>query len=330
MNDQTVHKKQATHQSQSRKKTITKEATDSESARTTTPQTAYRRLTEELSSVKQENEQLKQEIQKLKSFKKGVHRKNSQEQELKPYQAELIQVQKCLERRGKKMILVFEGRGGAGKAGAIRRITHYLNAKHYRVIALGKPTDEEKTQWFYQKYVKEFPRAGEIVLFDRSWYARATIEPVFGFCTDEEYENFMEGVAGFEKDLTDQGIILVKFYFSVSREEQTRRFKQRRDDPLQSWKLSEVDLDAEEYRDEFTELKYKMLRRSHTMHAPWTIIRSDNKHLARLNALKVILNYVNYDPLNPDLDITIDNEIVVSGAYELERMEAQRLKLGLR
>ncbi len=325
MTDQTVTNKQNTLQSSTRKKTSRKKVT-----KKTVSQTAYRKLTRELSSVKEENEKLKQEIQELKSFKKGVHRKNKQEQELTPYQAELIQVQKCLERRGKKMILVFEGRGGAGKAGAIRRITHYMNAKHYRVIALGKPTDEERSQWYYQKYVKEFPRAGEIVLFDRSWYTRAIIEPVFGFCTDEEYNNFIEGVAGFEKDLTDQGLILIKFYFSVSREEQSKRFKLRRNDPLQSWKLSEVDLDAEEFRDEFTELKYKMLKNSHTMHAPWTIIRSDNKHLARLNALKVILNYVNYDPLNPDLDITPDNKIVVSGAYELERMEAQRVKLGIR
>jgi polyphosphate kinase 2 len=330
MTDQTVTKKQNTLQSTTRKKTTRKKTTRKKVAKTTVSQTAYRKLTRELSSVKEDNEQLMLEIEELKSFKKGVHRKNQQEQGLKPYQAELIQVQKCLERRGKKMIIVLEGRGGAGKAGAIRRITHYMNAKHYRVVALGKPTDEERTQWYYQKYVKEFPRAGEIVLFDRSWYTRAMIEPAFGFCTDEEYENFMEGVAGFEKDLTDQGLILIKFYFSVSRQEQSRRFKQRRNDPLQSWKLSEVDLDAEEFRDEFTELKYEMLKRSHTIHAPWTIIRSDNKHQARLNALKVILNYVNYDPINPDLDITPDNKIVVSGAYELERMEAQRVKLGIR
>ena len=259
---------------------------------------------------------------------KKIIRRYQQAQELKPYQAELIQLQQCLERRGKKMILVFEGRGAAGKGGTIRRITQYMNAKHYRVVALGKPTEEERTQWFYQKYIREFPRAGEIVLFDRSWYTRAMIEPVFGFCTSKEYQDFMEGVGGFEMDLINQNIILVKMYFSVSREEQARRFLQRRKDPLHKWKLNEVDLDAEERRDDFTEAKYKMLKNTHTMHAPWTIIRSDNTHQARLNTMKVILSVAGYDQLDSSLDLTPDPDVVVSGAYEVERMEAHHLRVG--
>jgi polyphosphate kinase 2 (PPK2 family) len=154
------------------------------------------------------------------------------------------------------------------------------------------------------------------------------IEPVFGFCSTQEYQDFMEGVGGFEKELITQNIILVKMYFSVSRAEQARRFAQRREDPLHNWKLYEVDLDAEERRDEFTDAKYEMLKHTNTMHAPWTIIRSDKKHLARLNTIKVILNAAKYDQLDPDLDITPDTDVVVSGAYELERMDAHRLRFG--
>jgi len=153
----------------------------------------------------------------LKKNAKKALKKRKQEQELKPYQAELIKLQKHLELNQKKVIILFEGRDAAGKGGTIRRVTRYMNEKHYRVVALGKPTQEQKTQWFYQKYVEHFPRAGEIVLFDRSWYNRAMVEPVFNFCTEKEYADFMKGVKGFEKDLVRQGIILIKLYFSVTR-----------------------------------------------------------------------------------------------------------------
>ena len=167
-----------------------------------------------------------------------------------------------------------------------------------------------------------------MVLFDRSWYNRAMVEPVFGFCTDEEYQNFKIGVTGFEKDLVRQGTILVKLYFSVSKEEQAFRFERRKNDPLRQWKLSEVDLQAQDRWDEFTNMKYEMLRRSHTADAPWLIIRSDNKHKARLNAMRVILNEVPYEDRNPDLDFVPDHEVVVSGSREIELMEAQRIASG--
>lgn len=279
-------------------------------------------------SLVEENQLLRYKIKKLEKNQKKAVRKYNQMQELRPYQAELIQLQQYLEKRGKKMIVIFEGRGGAGKGGTIRRIIQYMNAKHYRVVALGKPTAEERSQWFYQKYVREFPRAGDVLLFHRSWYTRALIEPVFGFCTDREYRDFMEGVGGFEMDLVNQNIILIKLYFSVTKEERLRRFEQRRDDPLQRWKLNEVDLEVEEHRDEFTEAKYRMLRHTHTMHAPWTIIRSDTKHQARLNAMKVILSTVDYERLDPELDLTPDPSVAISGAYELEGMEAKRLRQG--
>jgi polyphosphate kinase 2 len=249
-------------------------------------------------------------------------------EELKPYQAELIRLQNYLEENQKRMIILFEGRDAAGKGGAIRRVTRYMNEKHYRVVALPKPTIEERTQWYYQRYITHFPRGGEVVLLDRSWYNRAMVERVFGFCNEKEYEDFMNSVIWFEKDLVIQGTALIKLYFSVDKEEQARRFEIRRTDPLRQWKLSEIDVQAQERWNEFTQVKYEMLKRTHTVDAPWIIIRSHDKHKARLNAMKVILNSLPYQKLNPDLDFVPDMNIVISGARELEMMEAELLEKG--
>ena len=254
--------------------------------------------------------------------------KDKKEKSLKPYQAELIQMQKYLEETKTRMVILFEGRDASGKGGTIRRVTRYMNEKHYRIVALGKPTEHQLTQWFFQKYIAELPHGGEAVLFDRSWYNRAMVEPVFGFCTDQQYKNFMKGVTGFEKDLVRQGTVLIKLYFSVTKDEQSKRFKRRKDDPLRQWKLSEVDLQAQERWDDFTNQKYQMLRRTHTNTAPWTVIRSNDKHLARLNAMKVILNSVPYERLNAGLDFVPDPKVVISGAREVELMEAERVKKG--
>jgi polyphosphate kinase 2 len=262
-----------------------------------------------------------------KQTKKAV-RKRKNEQELKPYQAELIKLQKHLEETQQKMIILFEGRDAAGKGGTIRRVARYMNEKHYRIVALGKPTEEQRTQWFYQKYVQHFPHAGEIVLFDRSWYNRAMVEQVFGFCTDKEYEDFMKGVKGFEKDLTRQGIILIKLYFSVTKDEQAHRFERRKTDPLRQWKLSEIDVQAQERWDDFTNAKYAMLKKTHSHNAPWTIIRSDDKQKARMEAMKVILSTVDYPDRDETLNYVLNDEVVVSGAREIEIMEAQRAQSG--
>jgi polyphosphate kinase 2 len=259
---------------------------------------------------------------------KAVKRRR-EEQKLKPYQAELIKMQNYLEEENRRMIVLFEGRDAAGKGGTIRRMTRYMNEKHYRVVALGKPTEAQRSQWFFQKYVEQFPMGGEVVLFDRSWYNRAMVEPVFGFCSDEEYKNFKIGVVGFEKDLVRQGTILVKLYFSVSKDEQAHRFDRRKTDPLRQWKLSEVDVQAQERWGDFTNMKYEMLKRTHTSDAPWTIIRSNDKTKARLNALKVVLNAVPYEGRDPDMDFVPDHEIVVSGSREIELMEAQRIASGM-
>lgn len=250
------------------------------------------------------------------------------EKELSELQVELLKFQNYVKEKGLKILMIFEGRDAAGKGGTIRRVTRYMNEKHYRVVAMAKPTEYEKTQWFFQKYIAQLPRGGEVVLFDRSWYNRAVVEPVFGFCTPDEYQNFMRGVVGFEKDLVRQGTIFVKLYFSVVKEEQAKRFKRRKTDPLRQWKLSEIDVQAQDRWDDFTTQKYEMLKKTHTNIAPWTIIRSNNKHEARLNAMKVILNAVPYDRGNPDLDFVPDSNIVLSGSREKEIMDAQRIKLG--
>ena len=275
-----------------------------------------------------EHDHLREEVSRLRKDQKKAVRRYKREEELKPYQAELLRLQRYLEANSTRMIILFEGRDAAGKGGTIRRVTRYMNEKHYRVVALGKPTEEQRTQWFFQKYVAQFPRGGEIVLFDRSWYNRAVVEPIFGFCTPEQYDQFMAGVTGFEKELVRQGTILVKLYFSVTKEEQSRRFERRKSDPLRQWKLSEIDVQAQDRWDEFTNQKYEMLKRTHTARAPWTVIRSNDKHLARLNAMKVILNAVPYERLNQDINYVPDPEVVISGARELENMEAERLKQG--
>jgi polyphosphate kinase 2 len=256
-------------------------------------------------------------------LEKGIQKIYDYE-EMKQYQVELIKLQKYLEKTNKKMIILFEGRDASGKGGAIRRITRYMNSRHYRVVALGKPTETQKNQWFFQKYIEHFPTGGEMVLFDRSWYNRAMVEPIFGFCTPEQHEIFMEDVVSFEHDLVRQDIILIKLYFSVSKAEQLARFQSRQNDPLKQWKLSEVDLQAQDLWDEFSEKKYEMLRRTNSKSAPWHIVRSDDKHRARVEAVKIILNSVDYDNRNYALDFEANEEFNISVPKELARMRKKK------
>jgi polyphosphate kinase 2 len=251
-------------------------------------------------------------------------------EELKPYQAELIKLQRHLEKTGKKMVVLFDGRDASGKGGTIRRITRYMNEKRCRVVALGKPTDDQKTELHIKRYIEHFPRAGEIVLFDRSWYNRALVEPVMGFCTPDQYKRFMKKVVTYEQNfLEDAGkTILIKLYFSVTREEQKKRFARRKNDPLRQWKLSEVDLQAQDLWDEFTEKKFMLLKKTHTRKSPWWVIRSDNKHLARRETMKMILNSVPYKGRTRELDFTPDPAIVIPGDKELRMMRKQQKKYG--
>ena len=247
---------------------------------------------------------------------------------LRPYQAELIKLQEHLEREQKKMIILVEGRDAAGKGGSLRRITRYMNEKHYRVVALGKPSNVQLSQWYFQRYIEHFPRGGEIVLFDRSWYNRAMVEPIFNFCTQEQYSTFMKTVSQFEDDLVEHGILFHKIYFSVSKKVQAQRFTERETNQLKKWKLSEIDVQMQEKWDEFTEMKYQMLKRTHNHVSPWAVIRSNEKHPAHLNAIKSILNKVDYDDRNMSLDYTVDSNVYYSGAREIELMENQLRETG--
>jgi len=250
-------------------------------------------------------------------------------EDLKPYQAELIKMQSHLEKTGRKAIILFDGRDASGKGGTIRRVTRYMNEKHYRVVALGKPSDQQRTELHMKRYIEQFPHAGEIVLFDRSWYNRAMVEPVMGFCSKQQYRQFMNRVNDYEKSFVADGhTTLIKLYFSVSEEEQARRFERRRHDPLRQWKLSEVDLQAQEMWAEFTEAKYQLLKKTHTRQSPWFIIRSDNKHLARLETIKLILNRIKYRGRSRTLDLKPNSEVVIPGDRELKLMERQLAKKG--
>lgn len=252
-------------------------------------------------------------------------------EELKPFQAELIKMHAHLERTGKKMIILFDGRDASGKGGTIRAVTRYMNEKRYRIEALGKPTDEQRTELHMKRYIERFPHAGEIVLFDRSWYNRAMVEPVMGFCSNEQYHRFLHKVTTYEKNfIFDAGrTILLKLYFSVTKEEQARRFERRRNDPLRQWKLSEVDLQAQELWNEFTEKKKILLQKTHTKDSKWWVVRSDNKHLARLETMKLILRSVKYRGRSRTLDFSPNPEIVLPGDKELRIMLKQEKEFGV-
>ncbi len=242
-------------------------------------------------------------------------------EELRMLQIELLKFQYHVKEQGLKVVMLFEGRDAAGKGGTIKRITEHLNPRGARVVALEKPSDVERSQWYFQRYVQQLPSAGEIVLFDRSWYNRAMVEPVMGFCTEREHHKFLKDAPIFESLLVDNGIQIFKFYFSVSRKEQARRFKARETDPLKRYKLSPVDKASQNLWDEYSLAKYLMLNYTHTEEAPWTVIRSDDKKKARINCIKHILNFVDYpDKIDAD-KIKVDRDIVIYGRDEAIMME---------
>lgn len=218
------------------------------------------------------------------------------EKRLENYQVELIKLQNWVIENNKRVCILFEGRDAAGKGGAIRRITHHLNPRHYRVMALPKPTSQERGQWYFQRYVNRLPSPGDIVFFDRSWYNRAVVEPVNGFCTDEEYQRFMQDINNFEEMVTGSNMILIKLYFSITKEEQKRRFIDIKSDPLKRWKMSPVDERAQELWDVYTQYKEEMFRVTNTEKNPWIIIKADRKSNARLEAVQHLLDGVPYEP----------------------------------
>ena len=243
------------------------------------------------------------------------------EKELTKLQIELLKFQNHVKDKGLKVLMIFEGRDAAGKGGTIKRITEHLNPRGARVVALEKPSDKETTQWYFQRYTKHLPSAGEIVLFDRSWYNRAGVEPVMGFCTSEEHHEFLREVPEFEKMLVKSDIILMKFYISVSKDEQAKRFKKRETDPLKQYKLSPVDKESQKLWDKYTIAKFSMLMASNSEMSPWTVIKSDNKKKARINCIKHILSSVNYPRKITKAELKVDKKVVLTGAQELESME---------
>lgn len=216
------------------------------------------------------------------------------DEKLRDLQAKMIKLQTWVEQNGKKVVILYEGRDAAGKGGAIRRTAAHINPRAYRVIALPKPTTEEAGQWYFQRYVKRLPIPGEIVFFDRSWYNRAVVEPVNGFCTQSQYDIFMENVNEFEKMIVQGNTHLIKLYFSISKEEQLRRFEDIKKDPLKRWKMSKVDEKAQELWEDYTKYKRVMFDHTDTELAPWTIIDANHKISARINSLQHILDSVPY------------------------------------
>ena len=247
-----------------------------------------------------------------------AERMDRDEYEIEKYrlQVELLKFQYWLEDTGGRAMILFEGRDAAGKGGTIKRFTEHLNPRSSRVVALTKPTEREQGQWYFQRYAKHFPSAGEIVMFDRSWYNRAGVERVMGFCSDEEYETFMDQAPTFEKMLIDSGIHLTKFWFSVSRTEQRTRFAMRQLDPVRQWKLSPMDIASLDRWEYYTAAKEEMFRRTDKKHAPWTIVRSNDKKRARLNAMRFFLNQFDYEGKDHDVIGEPDPQLVMRGKQE--------------
>ena len=241
-------------------------------------------------------------------------------------QIELLKLQTHVKKTGQRIVMLFEGRDAAGKGGTIKRIREHLNPRGARVVALEKPSDREKTQWYFQRYTDHLPSAGEIVIFDRSWYNRSMVEPVMGFCTDEQHKRFLKYAPVFERILTKEGIILFKLYFSVSKKMQLKRFEKRSRDPLKQYKLSPVDMQAQDLWGEYTMRKFQMLLETNTTLSPWTIIRSDDKKKARINCMKHILNRLDYEGKIEDSELEEDSKIVISGIDEIRLMEGNLSK----
>ncbi len=222
------------------------------------------------------------------------------ERELARFQLELVKMQEWIRAQGLRAVVIFEGRDAAGKGGVIKRITESLNPRICRVVALGTPTEREKTQWYFQRYVAQLPSAGEMILFDRSWYNRAGVERVMGFCTEEEYREFMRACPEFERMLVRSGIILIKYWFSVSDEEQERRFQSRLQDPTRRWKLSPMDVESRSRWVEYSKAKDEMFAHTDTPEAPWWVVEADSKKRARLNCIHHLLSSIPYEDLTPE------------------------------
>ncbi|WP_420551147.1 polyphosphate kinase 2 [Tenacibaculum aiptasiae] len=258
------------------------------------------------------NDELLKVIKKKKISIDKVEVKLAYEQELKELQVELVKLQQWIAKNNKRVAVIFEGRDAAGKGGSIRRFMEHLNPRSMRLVALNKPTDVEKGQWYFQRYIKELPNPGEIVFFDRSWYNRAVVEPVMGFCTKEQYKTFLVQVPEFEHMLYEDGVIIIKFWLSISKDEQLRRFDARNDNPLKRWKFSPVDKKGQELWDKYTYYKNEMFSKTHTTYSPWIVVKTNDKKKARVECIRHVLSQFNYEEVeesktvsNPDPNIVM-------------------------
>jgi len=242
-------------------------------------------------------------------------KKSDYDDALEALQIAVVETQAWAIQQGLRIVIVFEGRDTAGKDGAIKRLTEYMSPRQTRVVALPKPTDREATQWYFQRYVPHLPAAGETVIFNRSWYNRAGVEPVMGFCTPEQYVQFLEDAPRFERMLTDDGVRLIKLWLDISRGEQAKRLKERRADPLKRFKLSSLDAEAEARFDAYSQARDRMLAETHADHAPWTVIDTDDKKTARLNIIRHVLRTIG----RPDAEIDKPDPKIVYPADEAGR-----------
>jgi polyphosphate kinase 2 len=237
------------------------------------------------------------------------------EEDLKKLQIELVKFQKWVVKHKKRVAIIFEGRDAAGKGGNIRRFTEHLNPRAMRVVALTKPTEVERGQWYFRRYIKELPNSGEIVFFDRSWYNRAVVEPVMGFCDEAQYDNFMVQVPEFEHMLYEDGVVIIKFWFSISKGEQLARFNERISTPLKRWKYSPVDRKGQELWDRYTYFKELMYNKTHTSYSPWIIVRANNKKTARLESIRHVLSLFNYEGKSEALTTLLPDPNTISRYY---------------
>ncbi len=258
------------------------------------------------------NDELRELIKEKGISIDKVEVKINYENELKKLQIELVKLQQWVAKNNKRVAVIFEGRDAAGKGGSIRRFMEHLNPRSMRLVALNKPTEVEKGQWYFQRYIKELPNPGEIVFFDRSWYNRAVVEPVMGFCSENQYKKFLVQVPEFEHMLYEDGVTIIKFWLSISKEEQLRRFDSRNKNPLKRWKFSPVDKKGQELWDKYTFYKDQMFSKTHTTYSPWIVVKTNDKKKARVECMRHVLSQFNYEGkedantiLNPDPNVVM-------------------------
>ncbi|MEO1021717.1 MAG: polyphosphate kinase 2 [Bacteroidota bacterium] len=244
------------------------------------------------------------------------------EHELEQLQIELLKAQQWIRETGQRVAILFEGRDAAGKGGTIRRFTQHLNPRSIRIVALPAPSSVEKGQWYFQRYIQRLPNPGEMVFFDRSWYNRAVVEPVNGFCSQVQYQQFMQQVPEFEHMLYEDGVILIKFWFSISKDEQLKRFESRKENPLKQWKLSPVDAKAQDLWDEYTRYKEEMFNRTHTSYSPWIIVKANSKKKARNESIRHVLNTLPYpEKEHTDIEIYPNPDVVTRYHRQIRQLD---------